>query len=340
MRLLKSLNIQAKTLDIAISLGYLVVFLLYYEVIRIPTISSYISSTPPQFIFFPLLLLIGYRFIRKESLDLYLALFSFFFLWTFFVAGNHDQFRNTAFLYSDQKHPARICVWNTAYFFDFDRDLGFKTLKEKNCDIIMLQEVWKSENALPELIAARDTYLPQFDVRNFEEFVLFIPPGSDLSLIKSNSRGFFGATLHIKDEYLTVYNVHLWNPLVPRPLVVDDKVTYIDAEKERVDQINELLSELTASSKKESLVVVSGDFNSMQNHEVIRKINKIGEGKKQLSIISSGIFAQRNTYPASRPFIQIDYSYISQVARPKAKKTEYCVPRASDHCLIVLDVLL
>jgi endonuclease/exonuclease/phosphatase family metal-dependent hydrolase len=223
---------------------------------------------------------------------------------------------------------------------DFNRNLGFETLKEKNCDIIMLQEVWKSETIIPEIVEARDQYLPEYDVRTFEEFVLFIPPGSDLSLIMSKNRAFFGAELHIKDEYLTVYNIHLWNPLVPRPLVENNKVTYLDAQQERTAQISELLAELTESTKKESLIVVSGDFNSMQNHEIIRKINRLGEGTKQLTMISSNVFAERNTYPASRPFIQIDYSYISQVARPKAKKSMYCVPHASDHCLIVLDVLL
>lgn len=340
MNLLKSLDIKAKPIDILVSILYLAVFLVYYEIIPWPVIGHYLVATPPQFLFFPLIALIFYRYLRKEPIDLYLALFIFFFSWTFVIADRLNLTRNVVFSYSEQKQPVRICSWNTAYFFDFNRELGFKTLQEKNCDIIMLQEVWKSEELESQLVEIRNNYLPNYDVRIYQEFVLFIPPGSDTALFKSKTRAFLGADLKLKGKSLTVYNVHLWNPLVNRPIAENNTVYYKSAQAERTDQINELVNELSDRTKNGSILFIAGDFNSMQNYRIIRQVNSIGEAQKRLSIISAPMFMNSNTYPAKHPFIQIDFSYISQIARPKAKKTLYCIPRASDHCLIVLDVLL
>ena len=328
-------------LDIYIVALFLLLIGAYYSLFGTSGVLFYLISTPPQFILWPILVIATYRFLRKEHYQSYVAVFCLFFIYTFVISGRFPIPSTLYPMASTQNTSVRICSWNSAFFFENSKDIGFSTLAQRKCDFIVIQEVWKSSEFQTEIKKWRDFYLPNYDYRFDKEYVIFVPPGSDVDMLKSDSGVFYGVDIAYKNKLFTLLSIHLWNPISDRPELVNGEIKTIPAFQAREEQGSELLSklkELTNNPLKS--VIIVGDFNTMQNDKILRDIGRIGKGDYRMTPINVSIFQKRETYSASRRIIEIDHSFVSRGIYANSKLKLECNPKASDHCLLIIDLLL
>jgi exonuclease III len=321
--------------DIIFAVLFMLIYALYSEIFSISKLSTMLVHTPPQLIFIPIFVLGIYRYLRKENYIVLLSVGLPLFVITFFVLGNYAAVSpGTESKATINSSPVRICSWNTAYFFQWNRDVAYNIIKEKNCTVIVFQEVWIPESHIPEIDRLQRDFLPHLEYTMNEEFIIFYPRNAAFNFIQSSAKGYFGISLALNGKKLSIYNIHLWNPLVPRPFVENDQLRYKSAESVRNAQIIELVEE-TLKFKNDDSVVILGDFNTMQNAKFLREMNN-----SSVALVGSPLLKSKNTYPARLPLLQIDHVFVSDSLRKNATKSMLCNYQASDHCLIVLDLLL
>lgn len=292
----------------------------------------YLHHTPPVLFILPPIFYCIFQMYKRRIPVVPLA-FTALLLLNLFV------FMGRTIIFSNKVPPSdnliRVCSWNSAYFFKWGRDVGLSTLKGQNCDVILLQEVWKSELMTNEIASIRNEYFPTMDFYSQGEFLVLAPKGSVVEVNRSNSKGHFSVTLQNKN--LTLTSIHLWNPITDMPtLDTNGKVVVIPAIEARESQKKELLTFLARKTDVPHLIV--GDFNTLQNGKIQRDITKISP-QGAFSYLSTPIFSNKNTYPANFPFLHIDYAFTSKSLQQSgiAKK---CLPQASDHCLLIIDLML
>lgn len=316
----------------------LIVLYLYFSSFDRNIFVYYLIATPPVLIVTPPLLLAIYLSYQKYR-----------YVWlSWAVVGVYMAFISTAMhspativplsqpaIDTQAANHIRICSWNTRYFFEWGRDNGFKTLQEKDCSFIFLQEVWKSDTVQQELTLLRDTYLKNYDFVSNGEFVIFYPKNSIVTKQKSTTQAFLNIETRYKEKQLSLISVHLWNPIVARPEESAGKTVYIDAKQDREKQEDEILPFVQKEAATHTVFML-GDFNSTENTPILSQIEKAGS----LKVASESILKRNATYPVSFPLIRIDYAFTSQKLENKLHLETECLPKTSDHCLMILDVLL
>jgi len=329
-------------INIILTIFLLFTAAMYYETIRIPPLTYYLIATPfsvfliPYTIFFLAGLIYRQVFSYKLSgLLMLLVLFT-----QFYIVGR-PHFVNTVFRAPSQDEKIRICSWNTAYFFDFDRDAGFKLLEENDCDVIALQEVWHAKKERIEVEKYRNIYFQGKDIRLEDEFAFIIPPVSDKHIYKSKSGGYYGLELNIKGHSFVLLNAHIWNPVAYKPFYdQNNRIKYLGPIEIRHKHETELKGIVSNLVQGDTPIILVGDFNAQPNIKFIRDISKIGDNDKHLILTPVDLLTNHNSYPAKLRLIQIDYAYVSSRIRPEASLELKCYDTASDHCLLILDVLL
>jgi len=234
----------------------------------------------------------------------------------------------------------RVCSWNTAYFFKWGEADGVQRLADARCDAILLQEVWKPETLQSNFQHIQSKYFPEMEVFSYGEFT-FLAKRTDLvggSLEAYDTTGFVVLNIVRGGRNVALFNVHLWTPLSHRPYYSrSGKMEFESAQQARQLQRESLLHVLSELPSDTS-VIVAGDFNTMQNGSILRNIQKIDN--RRLSLLSLPLGESRNTFPTSRPLLQLDYAFVETSFANSAKLTTSCTYSASDHCLLIIDVVL
>ncbi|MCC7303851.1 endonuclease/exonuclease/phosphatase family protein [bacterium] len=317
---------------------FILIFLAYFEYFGEQGFLFYLIHTPPHFLFIPSLLYLGWQWYKKKSLIPLSSIIVVMYIVLIFFAGRTPIFAQQV---TSGVNKIRVCSWNTAYFFKWGREDGFAKLKATNCDYILLQEVWQADKELDAISSMKLKYLPDFDIYTEDEFLILTPKGSKVMEITSEHAGHFGITTTYKEKEFSLISVHLWNPITPKPVVRNGEFSRIPANIARNDQKNELLNEIReVTSKKESSLLVVGDFNTMQNGKVLRDIQKYSNKSNELKILSLPFWKSRSTYSTSFRLIQIDYAFLSKTAFRSSKLQTSCKTKASDHCLLIIDLVL
>lgn len=332
------MKLKSTKLDIVISLIWVFVYLGYLGLLGEWGSLFYLIHTPQILFVLPFGLYFFYTLLHHKLplLPLYVSIAIFLHL-NFFL-GREVTLRTIPKIDSIRTTSARICSWNTAYFFKWGKEIGFQRLVEQDCDFILLQEVWKSEENVKEITEVRDWYFPNFDFYSYGEFLIFVPKDSILTLAKSPSNAFFSVSTTFKGKPLELTSVHLWNPITDMPTLLNGIMTTIPVIEAREIQKMDFLAFLSTPLNISTPSIIVGDFNTMPNGKLIRDIVNIKERK--YNFISTPVYKQKNTYSTRIPIIQIDFAYISSDYKDYATLKTYCKPVASDHCLLIIDVVL
>lgn len=306
-------------------------------------------NTPPLFVFAPIAIFAAYAFLFKRKIAKIALLNAVIFV-ILSIAAVRPHLLGPQLLSQDIKREQpiqyRICSWNTAYFFEFNRTESFNYLAQKNCDIILLQEVWRSDLLTIELEQYKTSHFPEHELIANEEFVIIYP--KTLKLLKqyeSEYKGHFAVGLSLPGEKsVIIINAHIWNPIVPRPFYTEiDTVAYLDGQKTRELEQTELINFVNSRASENQRIVLMGDFNTTQNNEFFAKLTAPGtrlQHTSPLIAIAEPIWSKQSTYPASSPFLRLDYAFVSKPQANRAELKKECRPEFADHCLMILEVLL
>lgn len=327
-----------KPLDYILGLFWLVAYIAFIEGFGETGVLFYLIHTPPFFFMFPMCLYIGYKFIKKE-LPLFLLVIAFgIYVHLNIFSGRVVTFAVTPRITGTHNTPVRICSWNTAYFFKWGRDEGLSKLKEQECDFILLQEVWRSEELQEEITAIRDQYFNDFNFYSSTEFLIFSPKESLVNVTKSPTNGYFAIETTYKSKKLVLTSVHLWNPITDMPALQNGKMIVIQTKDARETQKKDLLAHLDTLQLHDTAAITVGDFNTLQNGEIIRDITKLKNNS--YTFISTPLYKNKNTYSTNLRLIQIDYAYVDDAHKDNVSLKTACIPTASDHCLLIIDIML
>lgn len=169
------------------------------------------------------------------------------------------------------------------------------------------------------------------------ELVILAPASDKAQMIISATDAFLRLDTVYQGKPLSLYSIHLWTPVSQKPLLQGTTISYKTPQLARKEQMIELLSQVGESAQGATTLVI-GDFNTMQNGKLIR--NLADPQISGLSLISVPLFANRNTFTSKHPLIQLDFVFISSEKIGGAKLRTSCEYSASDHCLLILDVVL
>lgn len=291
---------------------------------------DYLIAIPWFFYIVPLIILsIAYSLIIKKVP--YLGIAVIIFIGLPFIIN----FNPTENLKPHTQESFRICSLNTNYFFGKGNpDLGLPTLKDQECDVYMLQELWsarKNEKTIREKLAP---YFPSYSIVLGGEFAIL----SKYPILSTNlgpHEGYFKAVIQTQQSTRTVFNVHIWNPLITRACQSFEAPLYstnceLNAQQIRIAQSNELLNELP---KAQNQVFVAGDFNSMQNMKVLQQMSTLTH---EVGLQAIGL---NGTFSSSTPVINIDHIFVSNdIPLSKMSTKEICSSRISDHCMLIFQL--
>lgn len=295
----------------------------------------YLQHTPPILFILPPIFYCGFSIYKKRVPVVALLITIIISINLFVFLGRSITYQSTG---KSNQQNLRLCSWNTAYFFKWNKEVGLTTLANQNCTVILLQEIWKSEFMTKEIAEVRDNYFPQFEFFSQGEFVILAPKDSVVSVHRSLYNGHFAVTLLYNNRTVRFTSVHLWNPITDMPtLDSNKKITVVPAIQARERQKKELITFIQDTQKIPHLII--GDFNTLQNGKILRDITKNKNGNS-FSLLSTHLFSNKDTYPAKFPFLQIDYAFISETLRNDATLSKKCIAEASDHCLLIVDLVL
>jgi endonuclease/exonuclease/phosphatase family metal-dependent hydrolase len=233
----------------------------------------------------------------------------------------------------------RICSLNTEYYFRnrTDRKPVFEWLKQMNCDIYLFQEIWAAQKAKSYIDPEVKTAFPDYNSYYGGEY-LTLSRLEVTSVSQPTYDEYLRTVIKKNNKEFALYSVHLWNPLNTRysntfqhTRLSDTEVLMLPSEL-RDKQTSSLL--LAASSEKLP-VVISGDFNSMQNSYVVRELSN------KFTNINANSFGLQATYQSKMPFIKIDHVFLDKtLAVEQAKMSRICEFDYSDHCMLVYEFVL
>lgn len=331
------MNKKPSRTNIIVVIAFTLIFLAYFELFGEYGPLFYLIHTPPLLILIPPFLYFVFKVYQRKSYILPFACLLVMLITLTFGVGRKPVLSAT--INTEGRTTLRVCSWNTAYFFKWGKEEGLKRLAETNCDFILLQEIWRANEETTEIEEAQRQYLQQYTAYANAEFVIFTPKEATANPIISNNSGYYGLETTYKGVPLTLLSVHLWNPITPRPTYQNGVIVPIPADVARADQKAELLREIkrTADKVNANLLVV-GDFNTMQNGKVLRDIKNVSNRK--LEYLSVPLWQNRNTYSTSLRLIQIDYAFLTDKSFSQSRIQTSCDVKASDHCLLIIDLVL
>ncbi len=323
--------------DLLYAAFFAFVILAYFEVFGDGGVLFYLIHTPYLMILFPSVTLVLVLLTEKRILafTLVLVMTSGIYL-EFFAARAYSRPASTV----TTGESFRVCSWNTAYFFQWGRDEGFKRLAEAQCDAIMLQEMWKAEEAKDEIDQFVHQYLSEMIAYAKDEYVFIVRRSDNIveDITIPDVGGYTSLVLKRNDTNITLVNVHLWNPIAPLPYISEGNlVAFKSPQLAREQQRSALLQHIEQVSKN-TVGIIAGDFNTLQNGQIFRDLSS--SAGKRFSLVSVPFTKPRNTYPTSRLFIQLDHVLVDRALKDGATLTTSCTYSASDHCLLIIDLVL
>ena len=321
-------------IDGAYSLATIIVLLAYFEVFGDVGSLYYLIHTPYYLVLLPTLAFTTYRIVSNKPVLLTVTLFLISSVYISFFAGQNLESKPQT---TEQQTPIRVCSWNTAYFFTWGEQEGYSRLAKEDCTFILLQETWKSENQQDKLWEVNKTYFPTMRFFSQGEFVIFAPSNEVSAVTYSATDAFLLLDTVHNGQALHLYSMHLWTPISNKPKVTNNVISYKPPQTARREQKKDLLAQLELSNR-DSTTLIIGDFNTMQNGKILRDLTHLKN--LHLALISQTITRNRNTFTSNHPLIQIDYAFVSKGKIGGAKLRTSCVYSASDHCLLIVDVVL
>jgi len=306
---------------------------------------EYIHETISLFIILPwffwtivfIIIAFFYGFIQKENI-FFLLIIIFTFSLPFLITIQPNQRINIG-------ERIYTCSLNSQFLFGYllkdstkieiinDK---LKEIKAMNCDVILLQEVWNVKRYFEKIEPTFAEVFPEFFFAHGGEFIT-ISRFPIKSQILGYNEGFLKTTIILPTQKdLSIYNVHLWNPLFTRNcislegFVNDANPCMISAFDIRKAQSQELL---LFTRNDDDPQYIAGDFNSMQQTDIIQKLSK------ERTLISQSNIGLKATFPASFPLLSIDYQFITEELT-LLRQEIYCNPNISDHCMISTEISL
>lgn len=315
---------------------YIFMFALYWGGNDKSVLLSLLSAIPWFLLIFPIFVLQLILLLLRQRLIAPFFVVLILYASPFFI---HQNVRKPVDFSNKLEEKIRICSLNTEYYFRnrTNRKPVFDWLKKMNCDIYLFQEIWAAQKAKsyidPEVKAAfpdyKSYYGGEYLTLSKLEITSVTNPTYDeylRTVIKKNNKEF------------VVYSVHLWNPLNTRysntfeqTRLSDTQVLLLPSELRDKQSSSILLS----ASSEELPVIISGDFNSMQNSYVIRELSS------RFTNINTNEIGLQATYQAKMPLIKIDHVFLDKsFAVEQASMSRICEFDYSDHCLLVYEFVL
>lgn len=284
-----------------------------------------------------LIIALIFGIFQKENI-FFLLVIIFIFSMPFLFRTVHPQKVN----YGERIHA---CSLNSQYLFGYLLQDSPKIetikrklteIKSKDCDIILLQEVWNVKRYFDKIEPTFRESFPDYFFAHGGEFITISRFPIKSQTIGDNE-GFLKTIITSREGVeLSLYNIHQWNPMFERNCISFEK--FVNTETEctisafdlRKAQSNELL---VFTRKDSNLQYIAGDFNSMQQMNIIQQLSKEKE------LISSNVFGLEATFPASFPLISIDHQFISKDLTFNNPQIN-CNKEISDHCMISTEIIL
>jgi endonuclease/exonuclease/phosphatase family metal-dependent hydrolase len=323
--------------DLFYAVFFALVISAYFEVFGDGGVLFYLIHTPYLIILFPSAVLVLYFLFQRKFLvfTMLVVLTSGLYL-EFFATRSYRSTSDTVTL----GERFRVCSWNTAYFFQWGRADGFTRLAKSQCDAILLQEVWRAEELDQELNALVAQYLPGMKVLEKDEYVFILREPVDIlgEIMIPEVGGHARLTIQRNNTSLTLVNVHIWNPVASLPYVAENGQVLMKPQQLARIQQREALLRVSSQLSADTKTVIAGDFNTMQNGKILRDLQKVSSSR--FAVVSVPIAKSRNTYPISHPILELDHVFVDKAISDKAKLSISCEYSASDHCLLIVDLML
>ncbi len=240
----------------------------------------------------------------------------------------------------DTYMPLTICSYNTRYFFENKQEQAFQALKDQHCDVIMLQELWRSDVAYADDIK---NYLDKYftdDVAYYfkGEFLTIVNKGTilthafptpdpSLTLPLDELHGYEGylyTKVKFDDTCIDLLNIHIWNPLAKRHAFSFESEAWhttknlntflmpFEVRKGQVQDLRRFLNEYGNSQAilGDKLIFMAGDFNTLPTHYIINSNYFWRDSKLKMYRLTTLGFMP--TFATSLPLIQIDHAFATQ----------------------------
>lgn len=286
-----------------------------------------VSSNPAIFYLYPLIVTtpIFYLLIRKKTFLLLIPILLF--------SLNLGIQLNLTRQPRSSEHNLSIYSLNSAYYF-----AGYQTLNQmnhitdQNYDIILLQEIWRASQWERMYKPFLDKYFPDYNRVQIGEYVTLSKYPIQYTYL-DQTEGFLRTDIKVKEQIISIYNIHIWSPLRPRPNFAFDVASPENFTTEnltpynlRTNQFSNLQSNLQTNTNP---VIVAGDFNALSHQNFIKEFKKSLNQARFNKTISWPRSFQRDGWL----IILIDYIFYT--ANSHIELFDYqidCDHQLSDHC--------
>lgn len=315
---------------IAVSRAYIILLLLYWFAGELWDPFDLLIAFPWFVVIIPLVVIFLLQFIANKRIDWFTFAIIIIWISPFIFHG-----RSALQLRDKAASSLRVCSLNTQYFFtpQQDKNKALSFLKEQQCDVYLLQEIWHAKQMEQTLRPVLKEFFPHYEMIFRGEYITMsrIP-------IKNFEAGEHDGYLRTDIEYegrkFSIYNVHIWNPLNARynntfeRRFANPDIFYTPLQLRNI-QLKELRNNL---KEREDTIVISGDFNSMKHAKIIQELSRRYHTLVQDSI---GLNA---TFQTDFPAIQIDHAFVSNELQNEVSFKRACNAGISDHCMLVFQV--
>jgi len=225
----------------------------------------------------------------------------------------------------------RVLTYNIRYASLGNQEI-IKVIKNENPDIFCLQEVIP-KGSLPDPFPALKKQFPEYSVARYGQLVTFarwpIMQQKTHRLAARSDFGILETRIKINGKNLTIFNVHLSNPVNseiaqwPRQIQIRTKIR---------ERQFELLRRL-GQQQRQSSYLIAGDFNTPPRVRYHSELNGLGTDVFKASGWGFGY-----TFPAFFPLVRIDYLWASKDLKPLSSRV--ISSRASDHRAVIAQLAL
>jgi len=325
-------SIYSRKIDALMTIWTSTVILAYFETFGDGSILFYLIHTPYALVLLPSILFIFHQAFHKRFLWISSFLVLGLVIFLEFFASRAIPLRQSDI--SEQNF--RICSWNTAYFFQWGSDAAVAKLKETSCNVILFQEIWRSDLKEEAIEKIRQEHFPNMTIYTDGEFQFWVDLDAafDRYSKEDATGGHYLLSIPHNGKRVSLINVHLWTPLSERPDLDEKGHTYTEtARLVRKTQKSAMVSAIREIPINENIVII-GDFNTLQNGKILRELSR------DFTLVSTSLSESRNTFPVNRPLLTIDYAFVDNSLASSATLVKDCSQAGSDHCLMILDIML
>lgn len=224
----------------------------------------------------------------------------------------------------------RVLTYNIRYGSLGNQEI-IKVIKNENPDIFCLQEVIP-KGSWPDPFPALKKQFPEYSVARYGQLVTFarwpIHQQKTHRLAARSDFGILETQIKINGKNLTIFNVHLSNPVNseiaqwPRQIQIRTKI------RERQFALLRRLVQ-----QQQSSYLIAGDFNTPPRVRYHSELNGLGTDVFKASGWGFGY-----SFPAFFPMMRIDYLWASKDFQPRSSRV--LASRASDHRALTAQLAL